>query len=213
MSFPAVMFLMRWLFRQDHNFEAYSRLPRVPSGCIRDSASVPPMRSLGRKPSDSLVLGAHLHTWLRAGLMVMRNLPCSLHKRWCWSGRSPREDRVGGCGMRACTQESPCEMMSLSWLPSERFPVSDPQAGFSCSYLAFNILAKIKKKEKSSRRQGVKLGEEIWIWYFSGWRWAESRKVLRYFSFSSSMWARFNLMQKYYMSLPIKAERKERFTH
>lgn len=55
-----------------------------------------------------------------------------------------------------------------SCLPSERFPVSDSQAGFSCSYSAFNILAKIKKKKKSSRKQGatVKLGEEIWIWIF-----------------------------------------------
>ena len=110
MPFFAVTLLMGWMFRQDHNYEDYSRLPRVPWGCISGSASALPVRSPGGKPSDRLCVLRH--TWLRAGLMLMRNVPGSLHKRWGWRGRSPREDRDGGCGMQACAQESPCEMIS-----------------------------------------------------------------------------------------------------
>ena len=182
MPFFAVTLLIGWMFRQDHNYEDYSHLPRVPSGCISGSASALPVRSPGGKPSDRLCVLRH--TWLRAGLMLMRNVPGSLHKRWGWRGRSRREDRDGGCGMQACAQESPCEMMSsgADCLLSSSQCLIHRQDFLALIRPAFNILAKIKKKKNlaGNKEPQWNLGKRFGSGYFSDWRWAESRKVLNF---------------------------------
>lgn len=113
--------------------------------------------------------GAHLHTWLGAGLMLMRNVPGSLHKSWCWSGRSPREDWERE---RKPVLRNP----SVSWWAQSRpgsvqFPVYDSWAGFSCSY----------KEPQWNLGRDLDLDK-----YLSDWRRAESSRALRYFSFSQA---------------------------
>lgn len=75
---------------------------------MHDAANVPAVQE-GWAASAShgfISWGAHLilllgvlwlHTWLRTGFMVLRKGPGSLHKRWCLSGRLPREDSKTKC--------------------------------------------------------------------------------------------------------------------